>query len=129
MQLRHILYIEIIVYYTLLLCDFLLTLSLMSRPEMEANPVARAFMENGIPPINLFVPFIIVLVIFSYGYKRYYYKPEIFLNHTIEYLRLNTDELKNYKVYYFNDLKMFIPMLVITFIFIVGHIRGIFSYL
>lgn len=129
MQLRNILYIEIIIYYILLLWDFLLTLSLMSHPELEMNPVARYFMENGIPPINLFVPFIFILIIFNYGYKRYYYNPEIYLNHTIEYLRITQSEFKKYKIFYFNDWKMFLPMYFMTLIFIVGHVRGIFSYL
>lgn len=129
MQLRNILYIEIIIYYILLLWDFLLTLSLMSHPELEMNPVARIFMENGIPPVSLFIPFIFVLILFSYGYKRYYYNPIMFLEHSSEYLRMNSHEWRKYKIYYFNDYKMFLPMYFIVLLFIVGHVRGIFSYL
>jgi hypothetical protein len=129
MQLRNVLLIMILAYTILFFVDFSLTASLLSHPEMEENPIARYFLERGSLPVNLGIPYLVILILFAYGYDRFYYNPEMYLWHTIEWLRLNPCEIRKYKIYYFNMWKMFIPMYILMLVFITSHIRGIVSYL
>jgi hypothetical protein len=94
----------------------------------ESNPITRYFLERGSLPLNLFVPYIIILILFVYGYNRYYFNIERFKNaKTVQ--AISRDELMRLRIFFFNDWKMFLPMYFMMLVFIVGHIRGVITYL
>lgn len=139
MQLRKLLLIMVVVYFFVLAIDFVLTCNLFWQyydPESmswigyyESNPISKALMENGVLPINLLFPFLVVVILFVYGYNRFYYDPMICLEHSKEWIILHPDEWKKYKVFYFDDWKMFFPLYFVCIFFIAGHVGGIVSYL
>jgi hypothetical protein len=138
------------VYSILCLSDFVLTCDLYNQhydvvnhywiENYESNPISKYLLERGKLPVNLIIPYIALCVLFVYGYPRFYFHPKAykwtinmvygsqFINEH-ERLKYFNSLLAKYKIYYFNDWKMFLPIYFVILIFIVGHVRGIFSYL
>jgi hypothetical protein len=125
-QLRDIVAIELIIYAVVVSLDFMLTMTLFKYPYLEINPIGKEFMMQGIPPLNLFIPFIILSAFVIIGYNRYYLDRNFFNDKTVMFI--SKDELEMFKIYYFNNRVCFLTIQFFIIMFISGHIAGILTY-
>lgn len=139
MQLRKLLLIMVILYSVVLVVDFALTCDLYYKHYdqesmswigyYESNPISKALMENGVFPINLVIPFLVVLILFIYGYNKFYYDIKLYKIPIKELISYPREDLYKLKIFYFDDWKMFFPLYFTCIFFIAGHVGGIVSYL